>query len=273
MPRYKDQAICLRLIDWSETSQIVAMLAREHGKFRGVAKGAKRLSPGAIGRFSGGIELFAGGQIVANVKRTAELGQITEWDLQQPRYHLRTHLRAQRLAFYAVDVTNAMLADLDPQPRVFDCLDHLLESLIDPGAGLAALLRFQWTLVVDAGYQPRLDIDVHTGHPLEESTLWFDAIGGGLTCRTGGGESPVNRWRIRPATVALLRQLAAGDCEGGSRAPDSAAPAPPSSASEAPRPAPAGDLKTIHRANRLLCAYLRALLGRELATMQFIDEA
>ncbi len=267
MPRYKDQAICLRLIDWSETSQIVAMLSREHGRFRGVAKGAKRLSPGAIARFSGGIELFAGGQIVANVKRSAELGQITEWDLQRPRYHLRTHLRAQRLAFYAVDVTNAMLADLDPQPRLFDCLDRTLEFLADPGAGPAALLRFQWTLVVDAGYEPRLDVDVYTGETLQAASLWFDAMGGGLTGRPGDSQKPVNRWRIRPATVALLRQLAEGHADEVPIAADTGevTPAPPHS------PALEADPETIQRANRLLCAYLRALLGRELATMQFIE--
>ena len=58
MSRFKDQAVCIRMIDWSETSQIVALLTREHGVLRGLAKGSKRMSPSAISRFSGGIEAW-----------------------------------------------------------------------------------------------------------------------------------------------------------------------------------------------------------------------
>ena len=36
MPRFKDQAICIRHFEWSETSQVVALLTQEHGKVRGL---------------------------------------------------------------------------------------------------------------------------------------------------------------------------------------------------------------------------------------------
>ena len=87
MPRIKDQAICLRLLDWSETSQIVQLLTREHGKVSGLAKGSKRFAPSSIARFSGGIELMTGGELLANHKPTTDLLNITEWDLQQPWWH------------------------------------------------------------------------------------------------------------------------------------------------------------------------------------------
>ncbi|MBM4027044.1 MAG: DNA repair protein RecO, partial [Planctomycetes bacterium] len=38
----KDQAICLRTVDYSETSQVVTLFARQAGKVRAIAKGSKR---------------------------------------------------------------------------------------------------------------------------------------------------------------------------------------------------------------------------------------
>ncbi len=284
MPRRKDQAICLRHIDWSETSQIVAMLTRGHGKFRGVAKGSKRLSPGNIARFSGGIELFGGGEVVAMIRLSGELANIYEWDLQRPRYHLRTSLAAQRLAFYGIDLADAMLADLDPHPVTFDALEAFLEALTDPAGGPEALLRFQWMLICDTGYRPRLDSDVYTGEALDEQPLWFDALAGGLTrlehppprgeqdrppsptpqTPQGGPSGPAStsRWRIRPATAALLHQLAAET--------DRLTDSQPPSTTPACRTPLAATPDTITRANRLLGAYIRSLLGRELPTATFL---
>ena len=101
MARFKEDAICIRYLDWSETSQIVVLLTREHGKLRGLAKGSKRTSPGALARYSGGIELLTLGQVVGLTKPTSELATITEWDLQDPYPHLRRDLSAQHLGLYA----------------------------------------------------------------------------------------------------------------------------------------------------------------------------
>src|SRR5690606_38853363 len=98
MPRFKDQAICIRHFDWSETSQIVALLTEQHGKIRAVAKGAKRTSPSSVQRYSGGIELLTLGQAVGLIKSSTDLANLTEWDLQEPFSHLRRNLEAQRLS-------------------------------------------------------------------------------------------------------------------------------------------------------------------------------
>ena len=42
MASVKDIAICVRHWDWSETSQTVSILCREHGLVRAVVKGARR---------------------------------------------------------------------------------------------------------------------------------------------------------------------------------------------------------------------------------------
>ena len=146
MPRFKDQAVCIRLIDWSETSQVVALMTQEHGKLRGLAKGSKRASPSSVERFSGGIELLTQGQAVGVVKATADLASITEWDLQRSYSHLRRDLEAHQLGLYAADLVGAMLADRDPHPATFEALATFLGTIALAPARNAALLQFQWRL-------------------------------------------------------------------------------------------------------------------------------
>lgn len=239
MPRLKDQAICIRLIDWSETSQIVAMLTREHGKLRGVAKGSKRFSPSSIARYSGGIELLTAGQIVGMIRPSSDLANLTEWDLQRPHHHLRRDLRAQRIGLYAADVVNAMLADHDPHPKVHDSLLALLGDLAQRDGCEASLLRFQWQLLTDCGYQPQL------GAKPQAATHMFDPQAGGLTDAARTTNRRSGPWRVRDETVQLLRRIAAG------------------AAAQA-------DDEAVARANRLLCVYIRTLLDRELPTMTIV---
>ena len=261
MPRFKDQAICIRLIDWSETSQIVTLFTEQHGKLRGLAKGSKRTSPSSVARFSGGIELLTGGQAVGVIKPTADLASLTEWDLQHPYWHLRQNLTTQELAFYAADLTNAMLSDHDPHPTSFAALADLLINLTNPLNHGEVLLRYQWQLLEDTGYRPQLEIDVQTGHPIDyrlvegvgenakdpSPSYAFDPISGGITCGLSVNPSH-ERWRVRPSTVMALRQMSTGL-------------------------ATTQDRTVIDRANKLLCAYVRTILDRELPTMRFLLSA
>ena len=245
MPRFRDEAVCLRSIEWSETSQIVVLLTRERGKVRGLAKGSKRLSPSSIARFSGGIELLQRGEVLATTRATAELAAVTEWNLVEAHRHLRRSLRAQHLAMYAADVCDAVLPELDPHPASFEALAALLPRLAEPAERDGALLAFQWALMVDAGFRPELGRDVHSGAPidLEEAAepLAFDPSGGGLTRRSGPG-----LWKMRRGTAALLRDL---EARGGAAAATEAAP------------------EAVERGNRLLASFFRELIGRELPTM------
>ncbi|HAC09503.1 MAG TPA: DNA repair protein RecO, partial [Phycisphaerales bacterium] len=53
MPTIRDEAVCVRHWDFSETSQTVSLFLRDHGLVRGLAKGARR----ERGSFSGGFDL------------------------------------------------------------------------------------------------------------------------------------------------------------------------------------------------------------------------
>ena len=249
MPRIQDQAVVLRDVEYSETSQIVVLLTQHHGKLRGLAKGSRRTAPSAIARFSGGLNPFNRGQVVATTKPQVELAAVTEWDLQNDRFDLRGTLVGQRAAAVAADLLDAFLPDADPQPAAFTLLEALLDAAavrdVTAPVVAAALLRFQWGLLCELGYRPELDRDVRADAPLPPGrpVYCFDPQAGGLTAEERGGD-----WRVRAATAALLRRIAGG---------------------ETIDPA-AVDPDLVRRTNRLLCSYARVLLGRELPSMRLV---
>ncbi|MBI1370917.1 MAG: DNA repair protein RecO [Planctomycetes bacterium] len=243
MPTIKDNAVCLRLMDWSETSQIVVLMTESHGKISAVAKGAKRTNASTLAKFSGGVELLTTGEAVLIVKPQSDLANLIEWNLVEAHWHLRRSYASYQLAMYAADLVHHVVQDHDPHPGTYAALAGFLEALKN-AQPQAALMKFQWAVIDDMGYRPVLDHDAQTGEVFDDAagTLAFSASAGGLVADTGAAD----RWRVRRQTVDLLRDEAGG------------------------RGIEAYDDPSIRRANRLLCVYLRAILDKELATMSAV---
>lgn len=258
MPRFTDDALVIRVQEWSETSQIVTLLTRRRGKVRGLAKGSKRLSPSSVQRFSGGFELLTGGQVVAITRPTSELASLIEWDLVEPCGHLRRDLAALQWSYYAADAVHALIADEDEHEAVYAAMLALLEGLAKPEATPRddLLLRFQWQLLSFCGYRPVVERDVITEQSLgERATCWFDARRGGLTADAMDPPDPMRGpWRVRRETVEALRAVASQPSLTGSTRMQA-------------------DRRAIAGANRLLCVYVRAILDRHLPTMDAVLDA
>jgi DNA repair protein RecO (recombination protein O) len=241
MPTLQDDAVVIRRWDWSETSQTVSLFTRAHGILRGLAKGAKREK----GSFSGGLDLLTRGQIVAIVKPGRELATLAQWTLEETFRHLRLSLEANRAGLYFADLIHHALSQHQASPVAFDALVEALRGLAEPDNVAACMLRFQWSLLVEAGYQPIIDRDAESGRPLPDTdTVAFSAEAGGVVPDTGGGD----RWRVRRETVEALVTMSNATSLSDFNALD---------------------VKTLDRANRLLAAYWREVLGREPAAMRF----
>lgn len=209
MATIQGEAICVRHWDWSETSQTVSLLTREHGLIRCLAKGSKRdKSP-----FSGGLEIATLGHIVSLVRPNSELILLTQWDLLRPMHLLRSDLARFYAGMYAIDLIPRLINDHDPHPEIYDALVYVLGVLgesseigVDSIARL--MLWYQWVLLLGIGSRPELRLDVRTGERLgaDAAVFGFDASHGGLTEDPGQGELS-DIWRVRRSTVDLLRRL------------------------------------------------------------------
>ncbi|MBL8745976.1 MAG: DNA repair protein RecO [Phycisphaerae bacterium] len=237
MPTAIDQALILRTWEFSETSQAVSLLCRARGLMRGLAKGAHR----ERSKFNGGLEPLTLGEIVYAAKPTAELVTLTEWDLRTVFKGVRRNLAAHRAGLYIVDLLHHAILDADPHPNLFDETVASLHALDDPSSSLAVLLRFQWRLLAETGYRPRIDLDLAMLR--DSATYIFRAAEGGLV-----QEGTAEGWRVRGETVRALLNLDQ-----------------PSSPGNMPHTANATE-----RAGRLLSEYLRYVLGRDLPTRTII---
>jgi DNA repair protein RecO (recombination protein O) len=229
-----DTAICLRCWDFSETSQTVSLLTREHGIIRGLAKGSKRDK----GPFSGGFDPATRGNIVARIKPTTDLALLSEWRLEQVWWQVRNDLQVNKAAIYAIDLVGRLITDHDPHQKVFDALCLMLDR-VDEGHDIDwPLLQFQWTLLVETGYKPTL-----VNHECDgEEILAFSSTIGGVVTDTG----EVGRVRVRRETIDLLQMLSNDQ---------NMQPVEP---------------QAMERANRLLAHYLRDLIGKETSAMRWM---
>lgn len=234
MATISDRAICIRHWDFSETSQTVSLFGREQGVFRGLAKGSRR----ERSSFSGGIDLLTLGDVVAIMKPALELATVTEWGLSCVWWKIRRDAVANRTAYYLAECVGRMLERRDPHPGVFDGLVEALDGIEDGASHEEVLLRFQWLLLVDAGYKPKLE-DPNDGNV---DALLFSAREGGLVLT----EHSPGAWRVRRHTIEVLRHF------------------------EATGEITTEDEESVRRAGRLLAAYLRELLGMEPSTMRLV---
>ncbi|MCK5114841.1 MAG: DNA repair protein RecO, partial [Phycisphaerae bacterium] len=98
MAAIKDQAICLGTRKYSESSQVVTLFGREHGKIKALAKGSRRPKS----RFGGGIEpLTCGSIIFSPASADASLSALIEFDLVESFAGLRNDLLTLHSAQYA----------------------------------------------------------------------------------------------------------------------------------------------------------------------------
>jgi len=183
MPPVSDQAIVLRHLDYSETSQVLACLTRLHGPRRFIAKGIKR---GTKHKAATIIDLLERGDVVFLIRpqSDSELSILTEWRQVDAHLGLRASLHAWYSAQYAAEITSIMTEEADPHPELFDALTGLLDRLSTAESGLQALVMYQCALLLSAGTWPDLTRCVICDRPAPPGRAgYYAAIHGGLVCR------------------------------------------------------------------------------------------
>ena len=119
MASIKDNAIVLRRLDYSETSQVLAFFTRRHGQRRLIAKGVKRSTKK---KFSPGIDLLEQGELVFWHRPQSESGlaTLTEWRQTNLFVGLRAGLDRWYAGQYAAEITASMTQENDPHPALYD---------------------------------------------------------------------------------------------------------------------------------------------------------
>lgn len=206
MALVSDEGICLRLHDFSETSQIVTLFTRRHGLIRTLAKGAKRVTKTGRGKFDGGIDLLDRGDAVFIDKLENELHLLTEWRQAEPHLALRRSARSIRLAMVCGELTSTLYGPHDAHPIVFDRLAATLVDLAGAGREEAAL-AYAIDAVEEAGLAPVLDRCVACGGRVDEKRPAVFAIElAGVVCATCESRSR-QRMRLDPRLLSIATMV------------------------------------------------------------------
>lgn len=186
----RDTAICIRCVDYSETSQVVSFFTRSSGKVSVIAKGSKRpKSP-----FDGPIEILSSGDIVYSLARGDSLATLTEFEQQVVPAGLRGNLFALNCSFFAAELIEHLTAQNDPHPELFDNFLQFLRSVgripatsEQRRAIMTLLILFQLSLLSHLGLQPILSycVNCKTKYDTRHTTyeLYFSSSANGLVCK------------------------------------------------------------------------------------------
>ncbi len=194
-----DIAICIRAIDYSETSQIVTLFTKANGKIRAIAKGSKR----AKSAFDGAIEVFSYGKIVFTDSKKEQLVTLTEFEQQPTFTPAGDDLFALNCCLLSTELLSKLTNDYDPHPELFDSFLQFLKNsnegqhTKDEGGGmrdegrciLSFLILFQLSLLKEVGLQPILNYCVNCKTKFENresrigNQVYFSSSANGLVCR------------------------------------------------------------------------------------------
>jgi DNA repair protein RecO (recombination protein O) len=182
----KDQAVCIRAVDYSETSQVVTFFTRTTGKISVIAKGSKRpKSP-----VGGPIELFSTGKIVFSATTDQKLSTLTEFEQQDNFGGLARNISVMNSCLFAVELLDNLTKDYDPHPQLFDSFLQFLQNISEmqgQPVTTSLLILFQLTLLKEVGLQPVLNhcVNCKTQYAPRntQSELYFSSGANGLICR------------------------------------------------------------------------------------------
>ena len=214
----KDHAICIRTVDYSETSQIVTFFARASGKIGAIAKGSKRPKSS----FDGPIEMLSCGRIVFAASSKDKLATLTEFESAAAAgpVLLRQNLFNLNCCLFGAELVNLLTDEHDPHPKLFDSfLDflHNAENAREKCEMLALLILFQLALLKEVGLGPILAycVNCKTTYDIQHTTyeLYFSSSANGLICRNceNAYHNKLKLTKKAAATLTNLKLLAQSD--------------------------------------------------------------
>lgn len=251
MALVRDRSICLRKTEYSETSQILTLMTRDHGLLRVIAKGAHRRTKAGASKFDGGADLLDVGDAVFTDGTAKDLATLTEWGLRDGHLELRRSLRGMYLAQYAAELASLLFEEHDAHPQLFDRLLATIPELATDRLE-ETFLAFELDLLREAGYLPEIGHCVECGRAVGREAVFFSPALGGIVCRNCEAAAP-DRLNVDPRLITMIQNLL--------RLPRVAG-----TAQRLPR-------LTRHQTdpiNRLLAAHIERTLGRGLRLRDYV---
>ncbi|MEN6384226.1 MAG: DNA repair protein RecO [Phycisphaerales bacterium] len=180
----KDKGICIRAMDYSESSQLLTFFTHAGGKVSVIAKGSRRVTKSAV---SGTIEICSAGDMVYAIKEGQKLGTLTEFNPTFFSSGIRKKLLAINCGFFAAELLNMFTQEYDAHPKLFDEAIVFLKKIDEnpDNKAPAFLIIFQFDLLTYTGSLPVTDMCANCKRKFNTASkqYFFSVSGGGFVCR------------------------------------------------------------------------------------------
>ena len=190
---------------WKETSLVLELFTRGHGRIAAVAKGARRphsqLRPLLL-PFQPVLVTWSG-------RSEVRLVHSVEWQGGIPQLGGKSLL----CAFYLNELLMAALVRDDPHDTLFDAYHAVMRDLAGAPVLSAVLRRFEILLLSELGYGLQLEVDVVTGEPVEADALYRYVPDRGAA-RVAETDEP-DMWTVRGRTLLDMAAGRFGDPQTG----------------------------------------------------------
>lgn len=178
------RAYVLHTYPYSETSLVVDVFSREHGRLPLLARGARRPRSALRGLLMAfqPLELgwFGGGEVRTLAK--------AEWQGGMPLLGGRCLL----LGYYLNELLVKLLPREDAHAGLFDAYHAALDALAHGGADAPELRRFEKSLLKELGYGLTLDREAGSGEAIRADARYDFFLERGAVRKVGAGETATN---------------------------------------------------------------------------------
>src|SRR5258705_4595028 len=209
MLRPSTESCTLRLMEWTdegivlgvrrhgESSAIVELLTRGHGRHLGLVRGGagSRMRP-----------LLQPGNSVRAVWRARLDEHLGYYAIEGIRLRAATGLASSHAVYGVTHLASLarLLPERDPHQDIYDMLDRTLDDFDDIGGAAAHLIKFELAMLSELGFGLDLETCAATGETSE--LIYVSPKSGGAVSRAAG-----DPWRDRLLRLpAFLRQTGGG---------------------------------------------------------------
>ncbi|MBI4602437.1 MAG: DNA repair protein RecO [Planctomycetes bacterium] len=206
----KDLAIPLRCVDFSDSSQVVALFGRARGLVEGIAKGAHRPK----GSFQGPFDLAVLYEVLYLERHGGGLSVLTESTVLDGFRGVRLRWDRHVASSHVIELLRAVAVAGEAEGGLFDLAVETFGGIAaaEPGELAPLLARFDAASLRLLGLLAPMDACVECGRerPRDAAAVFLSPRAGGIVCRGCRSRAPAGGgMTLAGPALGLLERLAA----------------------------------------------------------------
>jgi len=203
MPARESEALILRTYPFREADLIVSFIARDQGRLRGVARGARK----PRNRFGAGLERLAHVRLFYFQRENRDLVSLDSCELIESQFGVLADYSLGVALDFLAEVSEQLLPEHESNDRFFRLLLVALDHLREGGAASLwpVVTYFSLWAVKLGGWLPDLETCTSCGVEIPAGArAWFARSQPGLACEKC---RPPNAWSLSAEARALAAEM------------------------------------------------------------------